>query len=165
MKTFREYALSEALKIVKRASDNPVKKPQSFSTKKKVKLPDSVSYFDNCEIIRTTHSKEIRDGELGPRDEGLKDALILKTVKKAWKKGLKPDTKTIITYKNKKKKYDLIVVEWKIKENKIVIVTVIQDNNNSPKDYYTNKHKNDPKIMTENIIKDFHIEDIINIIF
>ena len=150
MKTFKEIAIEEGLKIVNKKAD---KIKQDFSD-------IDISYFDNCEIIRTKHTKEIRDGELVPRDNGLRDAIILKTVKKAWKKGLQPNKKTMITYKDKKsKKYDLLIIEWLFSQNKIVLVTSIQDKKDMPKYYFGPKHKDDLKIMTEDIQKVINLED------
>jgi len=131
MKTFREIAIQEALKIVKK------NKPENID----------ISYFDDCEIIRTNHTKKVRDRESSSRDNGLRDAVILKAVKKAWKKGLKQKTKTMITYKNKYKKYDMMVVEWDKK--KIILVTSIQHSKDLPKYYFGPSHKDDAKIMTE----------------
>jgi len=156
MKTFREYAydIDEALKIVKKKSDqgnqnnqNTYKRPRE--TKGNFEKKIDISYFDTVQIIKSKHIKEIRDGELVPRDEGLRDAVILRVIKKAWKKGLKPNTKTMITYKNKKKKYDMIVVDWQKSQNKIILVTSIQDSKDSPRMYFGPSHKNDPQIMTE----------------
>ena len=143
IKTFKEIALEEALKIVKKKQEKP-----TISSE-----PIDISHFDECEIIRTKHTKETRAGQLVPRDDGLRDAIILKAVKKAWKKGLKPNTKTMITYKNKKKKYDMIVIEWKDKQKKIILVTSIRDGKDAPKYYFGPKHKNDEKIMTESHIE------------
>jgi len=162
MKTFKEIALEEALRIVKK--NQPVT-PQNTprETKKPFSAKIDVSYFDSVKIIRTKHTKEVRDGELNARDNGLRDATILKAIKKAWKKGLEPGVKTMITYKNKKKKYDMIVIEWQKSQNKIILVTSIQDSYKTPKQYFTPSHKNDAKIMTESftIIELEELEDII----
>lgn len=158
MSSFKEILLSEALKIVKKSGSITPITPQNKSIEKKI----DISYFDTVKIVRTSHTKEIRNGELVPRDEGLRDAVILKTVKKAWKKGLKPNTKTIITYKNKKKKYDMIVVDWQKSQNKLILVTTIQDNNKFPGMYFSQSRKNDAKIMTENFTNTI-VDDIIEI--
>lgn len=147
MRTFRDIAIQEALKIVK-------KKGQEKEQRK-----IDISHFDECDIIRTKHTKEVRDGQDVPRDDGLRDAVILRVVKKAWKKGLQSDTKTMVTYKNKKKKYDMIVIEWKQKQKKIILVTSIQDGKESPKLYFTPKHKNDEKIMTERVMEIIDLDD------
>jgi hypothetical protein len=147
MKTFREIAQNEALKIVKKKTTPaaPVAKPEEIQI--------DITYFDSVQIIRSKHTKETRNGQQVPRDDGLRDAVILKAIKKAWKKGLNPNTKTMITYKNKKKKYDMIVVDWVKRENKIILVTSIQDSKDAPKYYFGPKHKNDEKIMTESYIE------------
>jgi hypothetical protein len=147
MKTFRELAQNEALKIVKKKTEQNDIKPIS---KPETKI--DISHFDDCKIIRTNHTKEVRNGQAVSRDDGLRDAIILKTIKKAWKKGLKPNTKTMITYKVKSKKqkaYDMIVIEWKSQEKKIILITSIQDGKDAPKWYFGAKHKHDEKIMTE----------------
>ena len=157
--SFREYVydmydMCEALKIVKKKSDQSSQNAQTNQkrpreSKGNFEKKIDISYFDNVQIVRSNHTKETRNGELVPRDEGLRDAIILKAVKKAWKKGLKPKTKTMITYKNKKKKYDMIVVDWQKSQNKIILVTSIQDAKDSPRMYFGPSHKNDPQIMTE----------------
>jgi hypothetical protein len=148
MKTFKDYILAEALRIVKKNTPaKPLNKPRE--TKDNFKPAIDVSYFDNVEIVRSKHSKEIRDGQLVSRDDGLRDAVILKAIKKAWKKGLRANTKTVITYKNKKKKYDMIVIDWKQSQDKIILITSIQDNKNSPKTYFRQSNKTQDKIMTE----------------
>ena len=147
MKTFREFV--EGLKIVKKKEDNQVRPERTRETKQKPKI--DVSYFDTVRIVRSKHSQEIRANELKPRDEGLRDATILKAVKKAWKKGLKENEKTLITYKNKSKKYDMIIVEWIRKQNKIILVTAIQGNKDKPNQYFRASNKDQQKIMTENI--------------
>jgi len=161
--TFKEYILQESLKIVnKRATTNIIKpqnKPRETKTTFVPKI--NISYFDKCKIIRTNHTKEIRDGEQNSRDDGLRDATILKAVKKAWKKGLKPGVKTIITYKNKKKTYDMIVIEWQKTQNKIILITAIQEGKKLARDYFTPSHKKDAKIMTENVQEMIEIDDII----
>jgi len=153
MKTFREYAydIDETLKIVKKKSDQSDQNTYKRSKKSKGNFEKkiSISYFDTVQIIKSKHIKETRDGELVPRDEGLRDAVVLRVIKKAWKKGLKPNIKTMITYKNKKKKYDMIVVDWEKSQNKIILVTSIQDSKDSPRMYFGPSHKNDPQIMTE----------------
>jgi len=145
MKTFRGIIIQEALRIKKKTQKEPSKEI-------------SISYFDGCKIVYTKHTKEIRDGELVPRNEGLRDAVILKAVKKAWKKGLKPG-KTMITYKNKNKKYNMIVIDWNIKEKKIILVTSIQDNKDLPKFYRTKVHMGEPFIMTESYNDFIILED------
>jgi hypothetical protein len=162
MLTFTEFIkneLLETLKIVKKRNDttsSDISKPQTKprESKRNFEKKIDISYFDTVNIVRSKHTKEIRTGQTIPRDEGLRDAIIIKAIKKAWKKGLKPYVKTMISYKNKKKKYDLIVVEWQKKQNKIIIVTVIQDSKKTANDYFTPKHKNDAKIMTEKEIVD-----------
>jgi len=156
IRTFKEIALEEALKIVKKKSDSENSKPVGTNAPEK---RIDVSYFDSCQIIRTKHTKEVRNGQQVPRDDGLRDAIILKAVKKAWKKGLKPG-KTMVTYKNKKKKYDMIVIDWNERENKIILVTSIQDSKEQPKFYRTAKHQGEPFIMTENY-NSFVIDEII----
>jgi hypothetical protein len=147
---FKDYIIQEALRIVAKNPKTPSTN-NSRETKKPFLPKIDISYFDNVKIIRTKHTKETRHGEEVPRDDGLRDAVILKAVKKAWKKGLKPGVKTMITYKNKKKRYDMIVIEWQKSQNKIIIITTIQDNYKLPTEYFTSSHKNDAKIMTENV--------------
>jgi len=150
---FKDYILQEALRIVKKHTSYntpPISKTsKSRETKKPFTPKITVSHFDECEIIRTSHTKKVRDGEQNSRDNGLRDATILKAVKKAWKKGLKPGIKTMITYKNKKKTYDMIVIEWQKSQKKIILITAIQDGYKIPTEYFTPSHKNDAKIMTE----------------
>ena len=159
MITFKEYIIDEALKIMKKrdTESKPNNKPRESKGNFEKKI--DISYFDDVQIVKSKHIKETRDGQQVPRDDGLRDAVILKAIKKAWKKGLKPNTKTIITYKNKKKKYDMIVIDWQQSQNKIILVTSIQDSKDTPKGYFGPSHKNDAKIMTESEIEcDYIIE-------
>ena len=148
MKSFREYVI-EGLRIVNKNKDNikPMNKPREEKNTYQEKI--TISDFDDMEIIRTKHSKKIRDGEQTARDDSLRDAIILKAIKKAWKKGLQPNTKTVITYKNKKKLYDMMVIEWKKSQGKLILITSIQGSEKTPKTYFRESNKKDAKIMTE----------------
>jgi hypothetical protein len=162
MKKFREIAIEEALKIVKKGdSSMKIKKPLQRDRESKDNfIPKiDISYFDKVKIIKSKHIEEIRDGELLPRDEGLRDAVIIRVIKKAWKKGLSYG-KTMITYKNKKKKYDMLVIDWKKNQDIIILVTSIQDSKKSPKQYFGPKHKDDNQIMTEAELQIIELEEI-----
>jgi hypothetical protein len=161
MKTFKEIAIEEALKIVRRASDKPVqksaKKQKEVKTSKKAS-GKTIGDINGTKIVKSHHVSEIRDGELESRDGGLKDSVIIKAIKKAIKKGFSQKSpKTLITFKNKKKLYDLLIVKWA--RNAIVIITIIQDNKNNPKLYYTPKRKSDGSalITTESFNKEHNI--------
>jgi len=172
MKSFKEIAILEALRIVKRASDKnqpQLDKRQDILGKihnseiednKPVK--NQIGDIDGFPVVKSKHVGMIRDGEQNPRDEGLRDAIIIRTLKKAIKKGFSRKTgKTLITYKNKKsKKYDMIVASWE--SNAIVIITVIQDSKDNPKQYFTPKHqKAGDKMITTESFNILSIEDII----
>ena len=164
MKSFQELALLEVLKIIKKANNisEPIKVPNEPS--EPVEAKNSIGEINNIPVVKSKHTGIIRDGEQKPRDFGLRDAVIIKAIKKAIKKGFSRKTgKTLITYKNKQKKYDLLVASWE--SNAIVIITVIQDSKDNPKQYFTPKHqKAGDKMITTESLKIQEIQDIKNII-
>lgn len=156
MYEFRRLAMLEALRIIKKAGSKPAIPTQSAL----VQVKNSIGEINDIPVVKSKHVGMIRDGEQQARDGGLRDAVVIKVLKKAIKKGFSKNSgKTLITYKDKKsKKYDMIVTSWE--RNAIVIITAIQDKKDNPKLYFTSKHREDTKITTES----FEIQDIEDII-
>ena len=159
MITFEEIALNEALKIVKRAADNIQPKQPSALPTPKINTSNSIGEIEGYPVVKSKHVHQVRQGELDARDSGVRDSILIKAIKKAIKKGFsKQSGKTLITFKNKKKKYDMLVAKWE--NNAILIITVIQESKNNPKEFFTPKHKEETKITTES----FNILDIDKVI-
>lgn len=165
MKDFRELLLLEALRIVKKKSDQPMETTiptepviQKLSKSEEKRLVGEPNEIPNTFIIKSTHATEVRQGERFPRDYRVRDAVIVRTLKKAHKKGFNQKSGiSMITYKNKDKKYDVMVCHW-IK-NKIIIITMIQAGKESPNQFFSGKHKNKTRFMVEKeIISISHLD-------
>lgn len=152
MENFRTFYLLEALRIVQKASDRQkstdkihnkeIKDTEiSFST-------DIIGKVNGKTVKKTKHMSQVRDGETLPRDHGISNDEILEVIEKVLKKPtFKKNTKTMVTYKNKKGKYNLLVLT--LEGNLISLITVIKGNYKSPYDYFTPKHKDALKIIIE----------------
>jgi hypothetical protein len=124
-----------------------------FTIVKKVNTRlDFPSSFNTIKVIRTNHSKQNRGNSTKSRDNNLSNSTIIKVFKKAWKKGLYADDKTMITYKQNNK-YNMLVLSWDEVNNKIILITNIEGYKNNPSLYFTKSHKDRSKILTEKIIK------------
>lgn len=153
--SFEQIVLREALKIIKKAGALPDKRQQITKDVHNTEIKDAEVYHQNSignindfPIVKSKHVGITRDGETESRDSGVKDATIIKAIKKAIKKGFsKKSGKTLITFKNKKKLYDMIIVAWE--NNAIVIITIIQGNRKNPKEYFTPARSKHTKITTE----------------
>ena len=149
MKTFLELALLEMARNTRKFIDSrdaildDIHKKEIHSKEERI-----VGDIDGTIVIKSIHSMQSRDNEMVHRDYNLKDSVIIKAIKKAIKKGLRVGTgPAMITFKNKSKTYDLLVVDWR--GPSIKIVTIIQGNRKSPKEYFTQKHSKDLQITTE----------------
>lgn len=174
MKRFQEFAILEALRIVKRASDK--NNPQSDKRQDiignihnkemqdEVPVKNQIGDIDGFPIVKSDHVHQVRDGEQDTRDAGIKDSIIIKSIKSAVKKGFSSKTgKTLITFKNKKtKKYNMMIAVYH--SNAIVIVTIIQGEKDNPKMYWTPNRKGHEKITTESYDYYSEIQEIDNII-
>ena len=114
-----EYILiNEALKIVKKSSEiNNIEDNRI------------IGKFQNKNVIRTKHTKELRDsGE--PRDDGLDNKDIINILKKSFTTKLKSNETYNLTYKNSNDNYDMII--FVVTDNDIVIKTILQQDRISP---------------------------------
>ena len=114
-----EYILiNEALKIVKKSSEiNNIEDNRI------------IGKFQNKNVIRTKHTKELRDsGE--PRDDGLGNKDIINILKKSFTTKLKTNETYNLTYKNSNDNYDMII--FIVTDNDIVIKTILQQDRISP---------------------------------
>lgn len=108
--------LLEALRVVKKASRvNNDEESEIIGT------------IRNKEIIRTKHTKEFRGSEVRDRDMTNKD--YFEIIKKEFDK-LNSNGTYVIDYKNKNDKYDSLVIA--VKSDKIVIITIVQQNRDKP---------------------------------
>ena len=143
------FFINETLRIVKKKADNQM--PDS-------KKPYIVGNINGILIKKTRHAHENRDYEFHPRDYGLTNDDILTIFNKALKKpSFKKNIKTMIVYRNKKGKYDVIVAEWK--GHFIDIITIMQKNKRSPYEYFTPKHGDEARTIVEHY--NINIDDII----
>ena len=150
MKSFREYILEMARTGFKQINPKDLKLDDIH--KKEVHSKDErlIGDIDGINVYKSIHAMQSRDEELVPRDYHLKDSVILKAIKKAIKKGFSPKSgKTMVTFKNKDKKYDLLELDWR--QNTITIITIIQSGKRNPKEYFTSRHSDETQITTENI--------------
>lgn len=104
--------LSEALRIVKKSSET--------STDDTV-----IGKFQNREVIKTSHLGDIRGDK--SRDNNLSNEDLIKILKSIHiDKKLENNKYYNIVYKNNEGKYNMIIIH--VEENKIRIVTIIQQN-------------------------------------
>jgi len=174
MKKFEEIAIIEALKIIKRASDksNPesdkrqdnINKVHNMEIQDINQIKNQIGDIDTFPIVKSDHVYKVRDGEQITRDSGIKDSIIVKSIKSAVKKGFsKKSGKTLITFKDKKtKKYNMMIASYQT--NAIVIITIIQGEKENAKMYWTPGRKNIEKITTENYEYYSEIKEIKKII-
>lgn len=144
MMKFNEYlTITEALSIVKKASDTTLNPYESFEVK-------------GYKIIPTFHIKDERTGVNNSRDIEVSRSSIIKLITKALDNGLKDMNKSYIhlIYKNNGKYDDYIVY----KDNKtITITTVIIQHRNKP-NYFTKD--GDEKLVLEKYLKDINIVEL-----
>lgn len=121
---FLEYLyLQEALRLVKKGSE--VEDSDSNSEK--------IGRFQNKDVFRTTHTKDVRDKTKVIRDEGItnKDYIdILKKGTESTGKALEAGKIYNINFKNSQGKYDMLIAS--VFTDKIIIVTILQQSRNSP---------------------------------
>ena len=174
MKSFKEIAILEALKIVKRASDknNPqadkrqdnINKIHNTEMKDAQPVKNQIGDINGFPIVKSDHVHQVRSGEQNTRDAGIKDSIVVKSIKSAVKKGFSEKSgKTLITFMNKKsKKYNMMIAVYH--SHAIVIVTIIQGEKENAKMYWTPNRKDHEKITTESYEYYNDINDINKII-
>ena len=149
-------ALTEALKIVKKGFDKPDKRQditkdihnKEIDTAKKDMDPYVVGNANGVLVKKSMHAHEVRDGQSKPRDYGMDNDYILDLAKKVMAKPLfKKNEKTLVIYRNKKGKYDKMVVELEGRVFKII--TIIQGNKRQPYDYMRGIHSKSKHVLVE----------------
>lgn len=163
MSTFSEYVLLEALRrlgeadsyrkgyevdkrddIVRDIHDTEIKDTKDSLESIKIGVVNGIIIF------KSVHAQEIRTGEGHTRDYGLTDEKIEEIFKKLFlKPTYNPKKKTMVVYKNDKKKFDLLVIS-PLESRYIKIITIIQGNKNNSYDYFTPSHKDEQKVIVEN---------------
>jgi len=123
-----------------------------------------IGVVNGITIYKSVHSTEVRDDGDGAglvRDYGLDNEFILNIFKKLFlKPTYNPKKKTMVAYRNKRNKYDLLVIT-PIEGNTIKIITIIQGHKNTAREYFTPSHYNDQKAMIESVKDIEGVEDFI----
>jgi hypothetical protein len=174
MKSFEEVALFEDLRKLGRADD--YRKSAGIGQDKrddlikdihdkdikatKDSLADhTVGIVNGITVYKSVHSGEIRDGDGSPRDYGVDNEFLLTVFRKLFlRPTYNPKKKTMVAYRNAKKKFDLMVIS-PLENKSVTIITMIQGNESSAQNYFGPSHVQDQKAMVESIgvIEDFYI--------
>ena len=174
MKSFEEVALLEDLRKLGKADD--YRAAYGIGTDKRDDLikgvhdkdikdtKDSfashiVGIVNGITVYKSVHSGEIRDGDGSPRDYGVDNDFLLNIFRKLFlRPTYNPKKKTMVAYKNAKKKFDLMVIS-PLENKSLTIITMIQGNESSAQNYFGPSHMQDQKAMIESIsdIEDFYI--------
>ncbi len=144
------FILSEALKIVKKASDTK-ELPKYDDKLNKDKPFDDIGVIGNVEgfeVVKTKHIKDVRSYETNARDAGMSNEFIIGLIKKFLKKEKNPKKAYYhLFYKDGETYNDLVVF---CDDTRISIITVMQHNRKSPEDYKITK-TSDLKVVLERL--------------
>jgi len=150
--------LDEGLRIVKHAEDKRQILTKDVHDKeiehaKSEMDPYQVGFIGDIKIIKSKHATEIRDGDKFDRSYNIDNEMFLDIFRKLFlKPTFRPKTKTAVVYKNKKKKWDLMVVE--LRNKVLTIITVIKKNERAPYDAKASSiHKGQPNIIVEKVLE------------
>jgi len=149
---FYSFFLLEKLRIVKKSSQKSKetnKHHQSDMDSAKKDFESSViGKVKGKTVKKSRHMSQVRDGDTLPRDHGVSNEDILEIVEKALNHpNYKHREKLMVVYKNKKGRYDLLVMS--VQRNLITLITIIRENKRMPVDYFTPKHKDRVKLVVE----------------
>jgi len=154
---FTEDKLDEGLRIVKHAEDKRQDIIKDIHDKEiahaKADMdPYQVGYIGEIKIMKSKHATEIRDQEKFSRSYNIDNETFLNIFRKLFlKPTFRPKTKTAVVYKNKKGKWDLMIVE--LRNKVLTIITVIKKDERAPYDAKaSSKHKEQPNIIVEKVL-------------
>ena len=174
MKSFLEYQLLEDIRKIGTADDYrkthgtiPDKRDDLINGVHVKDIKDTKDSFashivgivNDITVYKSIHSGEIRDGDGSPRDYGVDNNFLLNIIRKLFlRPTYNPKKKTMVAYKNAKKKFDLMVIS-PLENKSLTIITIIQGNESSAQNYFGPSHMQDQKAMIESIgdIEDFYI--------
>ena len=117
MMSFKNSVLLEALRIVKKKQDDDNRQDlmrdihnQEIEDAKPLK--NQIGEINGLPVVKTEHTFQKREGEMNTRGEGIKDSILIKALKAGIKKGFSQKTgKTLITFKNKKQKNIIFLLQ------------------------------------------------------
>jgi hypothetical protein len=159
-------ALDEALKIKKkgdgitsidkRQMHKDAEHAKEIAQAKADREKLTVGVVKGITVEKSFHATEVRDSGTNAgqsRDSGIDNKELLKVFEKAIKNpNFKQGQRTMISYKNKKGKYDLMSVGYD--RNVITIITFVQKGSKSPYDAFSRSSAHDKagKVVIESII-------------
>ncbi len=158
---YNEFApLFEAIRgirIVKRARDQGKDDREMHKATAHAKEIDTgeddlfVANIDGILVVKSRHMKEVRDGQSHPRDYYMDNEYITKVIKKLIKKPNFKPGKTMVAFRNKKGKYDLLAINYDQRFRTIKIITFIKKDRRKGWDAFsTNKdYDKNPKMVVE----------------
>ena len=145
---------TEALRVVSKGDKRDahtvkVHKGEIDHAKKEMD-PLQVGYIGDIKIMKSKHATEIRDQDSFSRDYNMDNDMFLSVFRKLFmKRTFKPNQKTSVVYRNKKRKFDVMVVELRGKT--LTIITVIKKGERAPYDAKQSSREGQVNIIVEKI--------------
>lgn len=150
--------LVEALKFVKRAKvqgadDREYHKAVAHDIE--VGKSDEEDLFianmNGTLIVKSRHMKEIRDGQKNARDADWDNDYMKKVFKKLFLKPAFRPGKSMVAFRNKKGKYDLIAINYDARFKTLKVITYIKKGRRGGYDAFSTNREYDknPKIVIE----------------
>jgi len=148
--------LFEAIKFVKRAKDQG-KDDREFNKalahKDEIEDADGVfvANLNGTLIVKSHHMKEIRDGEKQARDADWDNPYMIKVFKKLFLKPAFRPGKSMVAFRNKKGKYDLLAINYDARFKTLKVITYIKKGRRGGYDAFSTNREYDknPKIVIE----------------
>ena len=149
--------LMEALKFVKRAKeqgkdDREYHKATSHADDIDKEAEDLfVANMNGTLIVKSRHMKEIRDGQKNARDADWDNDYMIKVFKKLFLKPTFRPGKSMVAFRNKKGKYDLLAINYDARFKTLKVITYIKKNRRGGFEAFSTNRDYDknPKIVIE----------------
>lgn len=149
--------LMEALKFVKRSKDQGKDDREYHKATTHADDIDKeaedlfVANMNGTLIVKSRHMKEIRDGQKNARDADWDNDYMIKVFKKLFLKPAFRPGKSMVAFRNKKGKYDLIAINYDARFKTLKVITYIKKGRRGGYEAFSTNRDYDknPKIVIE----------------